>query len=307
MQKLLPPSELQAQRDCQVRAAMNETVIAEYIDLYKRNTVFPPLVVFSPNGKGPFLIADGYHRHAAALKSGVKLVLCEIYTGGPSDCLRFALGANATHGLQRTDADKRRAITLALAQWPRLSSREVARLCQVSDWLVNQVRDSETPKPKEESEPEKRTGKDGKAYPVKPRVERDKVEPADPAPTKPDKQWLDKTGFVIPEPAREIWERQYEAVDLVDRVNAIIELLEGYHKDKDVLFSEVVFSAALADLEKAKANIGTAVPHAVCPTCQGQVAKSCTLCSGRGMISKFRYETVVPAEIKKMRDKSTKK
>lgn len=287
---------------------MDESVIADYADAYKRKVVFPPLVVFSANGKPPYMIADGMHRASAATKAGVKLVLCEIYTGGPSDCLRFALGANATHGLRRTSADKRRAIQLALNQWPKLSSREVARLCSVSDWLVAEVRDDKkqvqelAPEDKEDDEAkQKRLGKDGKWQKSAKRKVGERGVPA-PSADK-DGGWLDKTGFAIPDPARPCWERRDVAVGVCGLVDELIDRLKQAEAEKDSLFSEVVFNSVFSDLEKVRTCLETAIPFAVCPTCQGQITSKCTLCSGRGMISKFRYDRLVPAEIKKMREK----
>lgn len=56
--------------------------------------------------------------------------------------MQYAVGANAAHGLRRTNADKRRAVTMLLddpesVQW---SDREIAKACAVSHEFVRQQR-----------------------------------------------------------------------------------------------------------------------------------------------------------------------
>jgi hypothetical protein len=50
--------------------------------------------------------------------------------------------SNAAHGLPRTDADKRKAVRLLLAdaEWGQWSDRESARHCQVSQVFVSKLR-----------------------------------------------------------------------------------------------------------------------------------------------------------------------
>jgi regulator of replication initiation timing len=62
------------------------------------------------------------------------------------DAKLHAAGANGTHGLQRTNADKRHAVTMLLSdpEWVQWSDREIARACRVSHNLVADVRASLT-------------------------------------------------------------------------------------------------------------------------------------------------------------------
>ena len=69
--------------------------------------------------------------------------------GGLRDAILHSVGSNATHGLRRSNADKRRAVSILLQDelvavdpgtgdsW---SDREVARRCSVSADLVGAVR-----------------------------------------------------------------------------------------------------------------------------------------------------------------------
>jgi hypothetical protein len=50
------------------------------------------------------------------------------------DALLYSISSNAEHGLPRSNADKRKAVRLLLAdaEWGKWSDRESARRCQVS-------------------------------------------------------------------------------------------------------------------------------------------------------------------------------
>ncbi len=60
--------------------------------------------------------------------------------GGRKDALQYALGANAANGLRRSNADKRRCVEIALAEFGDLSSRQVAIMCGVSNHMVDDAR-----------------------------------------------------------------------------------------------------------------------------------------------------------------------
>jgi hypothetical protein len=69
--------------------------------------------------------------------------------------LQHALAANQTHGLRRTQADKRRSVELAIEQWAIESDRQIAKLTGTTHPFVAKVRRElyvETLPP--ESEPE---------------------------------------------------------------------------------------------------------------------------------------------------------
>jgi transposase-like protein len=72
-----------------------------------------------------------WHRDPAILRSGPR-----------RDAIVHAAGANADHGLRRTNADKRRAVETLLrdGEWSQWSDREIARRCQVSAPLVGNIR-----------------------------------------------------------------------------------------------------------------------------------------------------------------------
>ena len=63
--------------------------------------------------------------------------------GTRRDAVLHSVGANAQHGLRRTNADKRRAVETLLRdeEWSGWSDSEIARRCGVSHPTVAKVRD----------------------------------------------------------------------------------------------------------------------------------------------------------------------
>lgn len=118
---------------------------------------------------------------------------------------------------------------------------------------------------------------------------------------------LDRTGHPIPAKALEYWKRREEPEDVLFHISKARAAVKDLQDSKDPMWVEVNSNSVYADLCNAYSNFKLAVPHAVCPVCQGQAPDTCTLCGGRGMISKFRYDTAVPLELKAVRDKHIKK
>jgi hypothetical protein len=131
-------SEIKKEMGVQSRAAINKAVVAEYAERIKEGDQFPPLVVFNVDGN--YILADGFHRHAAAEMAGLEDFAVEIRQGTRKDAIRFSIEANNAHGLPRTNEDKRRAVELALNELSELSDRLIAGLCRVSHPFVGEIR-----------------------------------------------------------------------------------------------------------------------------------------------------------------------
>jgi hypothetical protein len=121
---------------------------------------FPPIDVFKIDGC--YFLADGWHRYHAVSKCQQDYIQANIHKGAAEDALSFALKANQNHGVRRTNADKRRAVQVALEQWPDLSSRALGELCGVSHEFVQAMRHVSTV-----DTSATRKGADGKQYPAK--------------------------------------------------------------------------------------------------------------------------------------------
>jgi len=134
----------------QSRARIDENVIAEYADRMKEGDSFPPVTVFHDGLD--YYLADGFHRFFAAKKAGSPGILCDVRQGTLREAILYSFGANDKHGLQRTAADKRKAVTAMLEdiEWQDWSDREIARQCSVSHPFVSALR-KELNKPKAET------------------------------------------------------------------------------------------------------------------------------------------------------------
>lgn len=124
----------------QPRAAMDEGTIEEYSALMTEGKTFPALVVFF-DGTDHWL-GDGWHRATAAIRAGMTEFECDVKAGTKRDAILYSVGANAEHGLTRSNADKRRAVLTLMTdpEWSQLSNAEIARRCGVRHAMTNAVR-----------------------------------------------------------------------------------------------------------------------------------------------------------------------
>ena len=115
-------------------------VVSDYAEAMKDGNQFPPVIVFY-DGTTHWL-ADGYHRLEATDEAGLKEIAAEIREGTRRDAIEHACGANRDHGLRRTRADIRRAITTLVvdAEWGQMANRLIADKVGTSDKTVAAVR-----------------------------------------------------------------------------------------------------------------------------------------------------------------------
>lgn len=127
--------------ELQMRAELSQDTIDEYAESLRQGVDLPPVCVFE-TGEKNYLLADGFHRYKAYCHEGCKEIDVEIRTGGRREALLYAVGANRTHGLRRSNADKKKA-TLALLnddEWRKWSSRRIGEACGVSHTFVDSLR-----------------------------------------------------------------------------------------------------------------------------------------------------------------------
>jgi hypothetical protein len=139
--KALPIDSIVVDKTIQPRLRLDPKAVEDYAQSMADGGHFPPVVVFSDFDE-EYILADGFHRVAAAKEAGLVEILVEVRFGNERDARLFAVGANATHGLRRTNADKRKAVTMLLEdeEWGQWSDREIARLASVSHTFVSKVR-----------------------------------------------------------------------------------------------------------------------------------------------------------------------
>ena len=146
-------SKIRADEACQLRAAGSQAAISEYVVALGEGAIFPPVTVFRDASGGHWL-ADGFHRLAAHKLAGRETILAEVREGDRREAMLFAAGANASHGLRRTQEDKRQAILALLRdpEWRHWSDREIAKRTATDHKTVGKLRreisgvDGEIPK-----------------------------------------------------------------------------------------------------------------------------------------------------------------
>lgn len=138
--KRLKIKDLKLDGGTQPRAAVNEDLVREYAAEMANGADFPPVKVFFDGTA--YWLADGFHRVKGALKAGMEHIKAEVVKGSVRDAILYAVGANAAHGMRRTNEDKHCAVGKLLAdkEWRKWSDSKIARQCGVSVTLVGSVR-----------------------------------------------------------------------------------------------------------------------------------------------------------------------
>lgn len=142
----------------QSRVEISMEIVGDYAEAIKAGIEFPPVVVFHDGAN--YWLADGFHRYHAHKQAGKASIAAEAQSGTVRDAILYSLGANGTHGLRRTNADKRKSVAAMLAddEWSGWSDRRIAEACGVSNTFVSnlrkppQVSTVDTPRPKSEAQ-----------------------------------------------------------------------------------------------------------------------------------------------------------
>ena len=125
----------------QIRAnGTDPQVVGDYAEAMEQGATFPPVVLFHDGAA--YFAGDGFHRIAAADTIGRAAVLADVRQGTRRDAILFAVGANADHGLRRSQADRRNAVLTLLRdpEWSRLSDRKIAEMARVDHKTVAKIR-----------------------------------------------------------------------------------------------------------------------------------------------------------------------
>ena len=339
----LPLTQITVDGDTQPRAAIHDDTVTDYAEAMAAGKRFPPLVVFHDGDR--HWLADGFHRFHAAQKAKLKALPCDVREGSLEVARWYATGANATHGLHRTNADKRRAVTLALTLRPTASQQAIANHCGVHVDLVRDVRrdlESGGRIPTTST----RSGRDGKSYPVPPPPPAESagglppvpppletgplpdddpalefpppddppsavapaippVPPMPPAPppaTAGPAALVDGIGRVIPPHLHALWNRRQELLDMMHAIGKMRGALQRASEEKDPLFAEVHCLIVVGDLKMVYGKLSVCVPFAVCSNCHGLkgVMEGCRFCGGHGLISEYRWKSLVPENTRKL-------
>ena len=96
------------------------------------------------NDGANYWLACGFHRYFAHKKAGFLDVECDVRTGTLREAQLYSLGTNSTHGMRRTNGDKRKSVMKMLNdfEWSDWSDNEIGKHCDVSGVFVGRVRKS---------------------------------------------------------------------------------------------------------------------------------------------------------------------
>jgi hypothetical protein len=324
----------------QTRVSIDPVTVREYREAVTQQGIgLPPIVVFRDEMRSLW-IGDGIHRLEAAKQIGQKQIKCDVREGCRADALRYALGANGTHGLRRTNADKANAVKMAYEYRAELGLPEVPTARLIADlvgvhhtFVATQLATVAS-----WASATARTGADGKTRELPPVPVRNKASAGPgtilpPVPVRPvsmvttteggageDRNMLqfpppvrqttpegaeppadeaiglvDSVGRHVPEDLAPLWHRRQEVQDFLTLLSRMRSTIRHAQDGQDPLWAEINFSSLLAHLDRAYTEVDSTKPYVVCPMCQGI---GCRACKERGLLGKYRYDTVIPRELK---------
>jgi hypothetical protein len=152
--KLMMCAALRIDGGTQSRMAIDDAVVQDYRDALLDSVELPPVIVFCDKENSHWL-GDGFHRLLAHQQAGIDTIRVDVRSGSRRDAVLFSVGANANHGLRRTNADKRKSVETLLndAEWQEWSDREIGKACGVSNHLVAAMRNLTGNSPSENNPP----------------------------------------------------------------------------------------------------------------------------------------------------------
>jgi uncharacterized ParB-like nuclease family protein/FtsZ-binding cell division protein ZapB len=236
----------------QPRERINMDVVGDYAEAVKVGIEFPPVIVFHDGAE--YWLADGFHRYHAHKQAGKASIEAEVRDGTQLDAKLLAVGANAAHGLRRTNDDKRRAVQMVLDEpaWEGWSDRKIAEACGVSVPFVSAIRRPEVAQKQRAHREEQQSAK----YPTEPKG-CNPITPEPPAAPAPKKlaPW-DK----LPEPTLQpALDDAQEAVKILseenDRLNdrLAVEAMDASEEEKNKAAETI--TSLRAELKTANAEL----------------------------------------------------
>ena len=148
----VPLHEINVPESVQSRVqSFDEGAVTRYVEALENGDKLPPVELFTWDAEDgwdgtPYFVGAGFHRIEAYRRYGKKEIpaTCTVIEGGRENAYAAAqwcsVTSNATHGLPRTQADRRRAVKLAIEAQPHLNDSRIAKLVRVDSKTVARVR-----------------------------------------------------------------------------------------------------------------------------------------------------------------------
>lgn len=323
----------------QSRAGLDAGTVGAYADLIAKaeddfvDCPLPPMEAVI-DADGVCWLWDGFHRLDAYRRRGASAAPVSVRNGTLNDARWLACAANASHGLPRSNEDKRAAVVLALKTRPDASDRAIADHVGVSPTTVGTIR-GELSKLDSCPQPEKRTGKDGKAR----KAPAPKADPPPVTQAESEATLAARKGAPVSPPATEAGNEAFKAArDLAgvrcalgqsvppalapaiqagERVKKLLNALRACEQEVQALCEGDTGHVLAPALRRACAKKGdgtrfqldslrsavTAVkmsmPYTVCPDCwdahPGRADVDCQRCHGSGVVTKEVFDATEEA------------
>ncbi len=111
----LEPASIHIDLETQSRVSIDPVIVDEYAEAMLRGDTFPPVEVFYDAEEHKHILVDGFHHYFAWLKAFPNdPILAHIQFKSVTEAQWESFGVNKSHGLRRTNADKRKAVEGAL-------------------------------------------------------------------------------------------------------------------------------------------------------------------------------------------------
>lgn len=280
----------------QIRARINQEVVAEYAELIKAKHTMPALDVVS-DGKLIWLV-DGFHRLKAAVAEEFQRIRVVITTGTLRDAVLQACMSNHSHGLRRTNEDKRRCVFAVLndEEWRNKPNTWIGEKCGVSSmyignmrekWLKLQMPTKDEAHLKDSVRTSEGRMKIGQVH--KNRAKREAEALRKPEPMK------DKVGRALTEAhLKAAFAESYVFDDVVLLLNEVLRTIKDLAERP--IGTYLPLEAIEVDVKNIRTGVKWSAPYAVCPYCHGH-GTDCKACKGLGWANRAVYEAA-PGEMK---------
>ena len=253
---MIPIDFLTIDKSMQQRTSTTKEAVEDYAEQMGEGKKFPAIEIVSDGLK--HWVVDGFHRVLAAKKAKLDKILCHVKNGTRDVAVWSAAAANLLHGVRRSNADKRRAVSMALGVKPNASLREIADHCSVSHTMIAQI---------------------------KKQVEA--VEDIEVEASRSSQEMIEN----------EIIEEEDElALAMVaseDVINTVMDMAEALSQKGKALCSTkhgvFINAQSLAtDISNAKLGLKAGLPYKKCPLCDN----GCHTCRKSGWVSKRQWDLI---------------
>ena len=292
----IPLDQIVGDKATQCRVQTDDNVVADYAELMRADppVAFPAIELVADSAKAEtYYVVDGWTRIAAHRKAGFSTIYAVVVkTGTLNDAIDLATGANRTHGLQRSNADKRRAVTMAIKLDQSLgrerSDRDIAIHTGVHHSTVQDVRAEVT------GVGTTRKAKGGK----KPKADdggNDDGDGSGSGTEKATSPTTDPAGQKLSDP------RVMEAVGALPTFAAIIADIAAVASKVKALATtspgqKLDVTAIERELSAAAAGVKFARPHAQCPYGANKLCdETCKACKGAGWVTEQVWDRIPKA------------